>query len=682
MVFSVSRINDMEYVRRYISENPSDEQIIIKASLVNNIQLMEFLLNNPKIDPSVQNNQAIINASQKGHVDIVRLLLADKRVNPGVVNNIAFLNAIQRGNLGVVELLLNDPRVKPDAQDNAAIIVASQKGHIDIVKLLLKDVRISPNAQNNQAIIDAAQNGNTDIVGLLLDDERVNPDAQDGQAIISALQNDHLDIVRLLLNNIRVDVSVYSNIPIIYTTDQSRADITKTLVQAAKVNPTAQNKQALEYALQKYANSRLIHDILLLFTQRREIDTYFGLIMDSTHYKNKPVEIIKYALSLRDSVNSISDSINYIFTCLNNNDFDEVIRSDISDDDLKFLLSCVKHIRFDIDTGSTNVRNPLIIFSDLIDHKFLTEKVLADEHLLPILSETSIDDENLLSVYRKYGALATRLSLSREYKLVDIIFRNDRSRLYKYVLSGQYLPYVEHVSTKLWLSLTDSEREMMETFLFPHTHHVEFIQSLSKTSRKYWRRYIIDPEYEDYEEDEDYDEDEDTGDEAYYRLNKKLRNDEGLTKDELEWYEALSTDIIRAPIVNKRCVLYRGIQDDRFDVDPADTMMWKSFSSCSSVREIADQFKYEDCCLFVIIVPARAILLDITPLKESEYEIILPPYSIMKYLGTTGGAGVDDVGGVCYILKYMGYDTADGPYYFEPEEERNKTLEEEMVRYE
>ena len=58
--------------------------------------------------------------------------------------------------------------------------------------------------------------------------------------------------------------------------------------------------------------------------------------------------------------------------------------------------------------------------------------------------------------------------------------------------------------------------------------------------------------------------------------------------------------------------------------------------------------------------------------ETGELIAILPCYTILKYLGNRNK---------CHIYKYLGYDTDEGPYYFESEDERNKTLEEEMTRY-
>ncbi len=48
---------------------------------------------------------------------------------------------------------MNDPRVDPSADDNGAICWASERGHVEVVKLLLNDPRVDPSAYNNNSFL-------------------------------------------------------------------------------------------------------------------------------------------------------------------------------------------------------------------------------------------------------------------------------------------------------------------------------------------------------------------------------------------------------------------------------------------------------------------------------------------------------------------------------------------------
>jgi hypothetical protein len=72
-------------------------------------------------------------------------LLQDPRVNPSADNNSAIRLASQFGHIAVVDRLLQDPRVDPSADNNSAIYLASQFGHIAVDERLLQDKRITSN---------------------------------------------------------------------------------------------------------------------------------------------------------------------------------------------------------------------------------------------------------------------------------------------------------------------------------------------------------------------------------------------------------------------------------------------------------------------------------------------------------------------------------------------------------
>ena len=144
------------------------------AAANGHVDVIQTLLQDFRVDPSVDNNYAIRFASRKGHTEVVQLLLQDSRVDPAAYDNNANLYASEYGRTEVVQLLLQDPRVDPSARFNKAIHVAGRNGHIDIVRLLLQDPRVDPAARDNYAIRMASQNGHIDIVNLLLQDARVD----------------------------------------------------------------------------------------------------------------------------------------------------------------------------------------------------------------------------------------------------------------------------------------------------------------------------------------------------------------------------------------------------------------------------------------------------------------------------------------------------------------------------
>jgi hypothetical protein len=87
-------------------------------------------------------NQELIYASMKGLAAVVNLLLQDPRVDPSVRDNEAIIYASKYDNSAVVALLLQDPRVDPSAQNNCAIRWTSIYGYLAIFNMLIHDPRV------------------------------------------------------------------------------------------------------------------------------------------------------------------------------------------------------------------------------------------------------------------------------------------------------------------------------------------------------------------------------------------------------------------------------------------------------------------------------------------------------------------------------------------------------------
>mmetsp|Transcript_30054 Transcript_30054/g.36586 ORF Transcript_30054/g.36586 Transcript_30054/m.36586 type:complete len:214 (+) Transcript_30054:1416-2057(+) len=133
-------------IARLLFDNPEfkidpavdDSYLLFFAAQTGYVEMTRFLLSQPSVNPSANNNTAIEEACNNGgNLEIVQLLMADKRVNPADKKCIAFDRACQGGNLDIVKLLLDDPRVEPSARDNAAIILGFGYGQLDVINYIL-----------------------------------------------------------------------------------------------------------------------------------------------------------------------------------------------------------------------------------------------------------------------------------------------------------------------------------------------------------------------------------------------------------------------------------------------------------------------------------------------------------------------------------------------------------------
>jgi hypothetical protein len=226
-----------------------DEDDAIKlASARGHDSVVKLLLADPRVDPAADSSEAIRNASFNGHASVVELLLADPRVDPAADSNMAMRYAIFKDHSSVVKLLLADPRVDPSANHNEAIRNASAGGHASVVELLLTDSRIDPAAENNYAIRFASYGGHFSIVDLLLADPRVDPSADSNGAIREASSGGYVSLVKLLMSDSRVDPTDLDNGAIRNASYKGRAGVVKLLLTDPRVDPAADSNRAIRTA--------------------------------------------------------------------------------------------------------------------------------------------------------------------------------------------------------------------------------------------------------------------------------------------------------------------------------------------------------------------------------------------------------------------------------------------------
>lgn len=122
-------------------------------------------------------NEAFVASCEFGHVSTLFELLNTEsdRIDTAFENSKSLRMACKNGQASIVNFLLQDPRIDPTAFDQFAVRVACENGHTQVVKILLKDKRVNPSAQNNYAVVAATKNGHTDVLKVLLEDPRIDP---------------------------------------------------------------------------------------------------------------------------------------------------------------------------------------------------------------------------------------------------------------------------------------------------------------------------------------------------------------------------------------------------------------------------------------------------------------------------------------------------------------------------
>eukprot|EP01118_Nematostelium_gracile_P013553 TRINITY_DN5137_c0_g1_i1.p1 TRINITY_DN5137_c0_g1~~TRINITY_DN5137_c0_g1_i1.p1 ORF type:complete len:191 (-),score=35.77 TRINITY_DN5137_c0_g1_i1:21-593(-) len=112
--------------------------------------------------------------------------------------NYAFEIAIRRNRLQILNRMLEDSRVDPSIKDNYAIRLACSEGSLDIADRLLQDDRVHPSVRGNQALLLAIEGDYVDVVRRLLEDKRIDPCVNNNSAIQKANNRKCWEIVEIL----------------------------------------------------------------------------------------------------------------------------------------------------------------------------------------------------------------------------------------------------------------------------------------------------------------------------------------------------------------------------------------------------------------------------------------------------------------------------------------------------
>lgn len=127
------------------------------------LDLVRLLMGNKfKVNPSVNNNEAIRIAARHGYYKIVEFLIEDDRVDVCVNNNEPLRMAARFGHYEVVQLLVDSGKVDTN---NETLRMATRYGHRSVVGLLLGCRGVDAN--DREALQLAERYGHTEIVDLL-----------------------------------------------------------------------------------------------------------------------------------------------------------------------------------------------------------------------------------------------------------------------------------------------------------------------------------------------------------------------------------------------------------------------------------------------------------------------------------------------------------------------------------
>ncbi|KAI8903399.1 ankyrin repeat-containing domain protein [Gorgonomyces haynaldii] len=189
-----------KYLLQFRGVNPSaqDNYCIRWAVMGGHLSVVEMLLQDSRVDPRVDNDFCLKQALKHGDIKMVLLLLQDGRCDPQDL-----LHQCVHTQLELVQLMTNDPRVDPASDNQKALKRACEHGKQDIVKHLLSIPAVDPSL-DEECLVNACKWGHQKIVKILLRDKRLVPQHNDNLALYVAEQQKHHHIVQLLMADWRV----------------------------------------------------------------------------------------------------------------------------------------------------------------------------------------------------------------------------------------------------------------------------------------------------------------------------------------------------------------------------------------------------------------------------------------------------------------------------------------------
>lgn len=264
----------MYHIRSDISESA-----LSIAAENGHIVIVDWLLKNPKVDPSFNNNETLRKAAENGRLKIVELLLKDPRVDPmdhESGNHNALELAAASNHPRVVKKLMLDPRVDPSSPHNSAIVNASRLDYTGVVNELLKDDRVykddsyeseyhSREKSIDTALFNAGNNGNLKMVKSIMRKKGKNglsiANPSTTSVFIFAVGSGHLSVVNELLKDPRVNPATAWNRPIILASERGHLNIVKRLLKESKVDPSYRENEAILNAF-NHEHLKIVEELL------------------------------------------------------------------------------------------------------------------------------------------------------------------------------------------------------------------------------------------------------------------------------------------------------------------------------------------------------------------------------------------------------------------------------------
>ncbi|KAJ3070476.1 hypothetical protein HDU98_006519 [Podochytrium sp. JEL0797] len=181
------------------------------------LAIVQALLANKQVDPSMLDDGALIEAAKSQRTDIVQVLLSDARVSPLAENGRAFVIAASSGNVAMFHALSSRAPNSAPADLTLPLAIAARMNCLPIVESIATRFK-SPECPQltsaqllhiNMSLVFASKNGNQAIVREILSIPGVNVNFANDAAYLTAHKFEKQEVMKMLADTGKVNHDAY-----------------------------------------------------------------------------------------------------------------------------------------------------------------------------------------------------------------------------------------------------------------------------------------------------------------------------------------------------------------------------------------------------------------------------------------------------------------------------------------
>jgi ankyrin repeat protein len=216
-----------------------------------------------KVDPSINDNQAVFIAVHTENLELLQLLMADSRVDPTAQHNVALLLAFKKMNSAFLTFKKMNSSILTQLNQDKRIydfnsthsIVHDETGSYFVPDTLpmidVGDTLEFREDRKEKRFFDACKSGDNQIVEAFIKDGFLNAGVNGNIAVIIAVEKRNLKLLQILMKDPNVNPSSNGNVALLLASQKKYPEIMRELLKDVRVkcaNSTSEIKKLLEYS--------------------------------------------------------------------------------------------------------------------------------------------------------------------------------------------------------------------------------------------------------------------------------------------------------------------------------------------------------------------------------------------------------------------------------------------------